>query len=101
MYYARWCKEKEMKSTLKKIDLKKEVTSTGTPIAYEANDLYLANENAHSLIIGATGSGKTQTTILPITKLSLLAGESVIINDVKGEIYNQTAANFKEKGYKI
>jgi len=101
MYYARWCKDKEMKSTLKKIDVKKEITETGTPIAYEGNDLYLSNKGAHSLIIGATGSGKTQTTILPITKLSMLAGESIIINDVKGEIYNLTAANFKEKGYEV
>lgn len=101
MYYARWCKDNEMKSTLKKIDLKKEIITTGTPITYEGNDLYVANDSAHSLIIGATGSGKTQTTILPITKLSMLAGESVIINDTKGEIYEQTAANFKEKGYNI
>lgn len=101
MYYARWCKDKEMKSTLKKIDIKKEITLTGTPIAYEENNFYVANESAHSLVIGATGSGKTQTTILPMTKLSLLAGESVIINDIKGEIYNQTAHNFKEKGYNI
>lgn len=101
MYYARWCKNKEMKQILKEINIQKEVTFSGTPITYEGNNLYVANQEAHSLIIGATGSGKTQTTILPTTKLSLLSGESVVINDIKGEIYSSTAHNFKEQGYNV
>lgn len=101
MFYARWCKDNEVKGFLKEVDVKKEVTTTGTPVTYHGNNLYITNREAHSLVIGATGSGKTQTIILPITKLSLLAGESVVINDVKGEIYETTAHNFKERGYQI
>lgn len=101
MFYARWCKDTEMKTILKEIDVKKEVKETGTPVMYDKNNLYVTTKDGHSLVIGATGSGKTQTTILPITKLSLLAGESVVINDTKGEIYKQTAHNFKERGYNV
>lgn len=101
MYYARWCKNNEMKHTLKEIDINKEVSYSGIPIMHEGNKLYVPNQDAHTLIIGATGSGKTQTTILPVTKLSLLSGESVIINDIKGEIYQSTAYNFKEKDYNV
>ena len=101
MFYAKWCKEKEMKKCLKEIDIKKEVSVSGTPLTHEGDKLYVANTEAHTLVIGATGSGKTQTTILPVTKLSLLAGESVVINDIKGEIYKSTAHNFKEKGYQV
>lgn len=101
MFYARWCKDAEMKNILQEIDVKKEVTSTGTPITYEKNNLYVTTKDGHALVIGATGSGKTQTTILPITKLSLLAGESVVVNDPKGEIYKQTTHNFKERGYNV
>ena len=101
MFYARWCKDTEMKNVLQEIDVKREVTSTGTPVTYDKENLYVTTKDGHSLVIGSTGSGKTQTTILPITKLSLLAGESVVINDTKGEIYKETAHAFKEKGYNI
>lgn len=101
MFYAKWCKDKEMKNVLNEINIKKEVTSTGTPIIADGDNLYLTNEEAHALVIGATGSGKTQTVILPTIKLSLLAGESIVINDPKGELFKDTAHNFKEKGYNV
>ena len=101
MSYARWCKEKEMKNSLKEINITKEVTTGGIPIISDGKTMYIPNRESHSLVIGGTGSGKTQTTILPLTKLALLSNESVIINDVKGEIYKYTANNFKEKGYNV
>lgn len=101
MFYARWCKDDEMKGALREINIKKNVTYTGTPIIYKGNNLYVNNNDAHSLVIGATGSGKTQTIILPTTKLALLAGENVVVNDVMGDIYKKTAHNFKEKGYNV
>ena len=101
MSYARWCKEKEMKNSLKEINITKEAKTGGVPIINDGKTMYIPQRESHSLVIGATGSGKTQTTILPLTKLALLANESIIINDVKGEIYKQTAYNFKEKGYNV
>lgn len=101
MFYARWCKDNEIKALLTGINLKKEVKETGIPIIHDKDNLYVTNREAHSLVIGAPGSGKTQTTILPITKLSMLAGQSIIINDVKGDIYKQTAHDFQEKDYQI
>ena len=101
MYYARWCKEAEMKKALKEIDLKSKIKQGGVPIIKDAKKLFLPNIEAHTLVIGSTGSGKTQTTILPLTKLALLSGESVVINDVKGELYKETANNFKENGYEV
>ncbi len=102
MHYAKWTNKKEFKDYLTRVDINKEIESSGTPLENDNNQiLYLSNKSAHTLVIGATGSGKTQATILPVTKLSLLSGESVIINDVKGEIYNITAHNFKERGYNV
>lgn len=102
MYYARWAEKKEIKDALKKIEVNKEVSTAGVPIEYDDNKtVYIPNRDGHTLVIGAPGSGKTQATILPEIKLSLLAGESIIVNDIKGEIYNKTANNFKERGYKI
>ena len=102
MHYAKWANKKEIKDYLTKVDINKEVPNAGIPLENDNNHtLYITNKSAHTLVIGSTGSGKTQTTILPITKLSLLAGESIVINDIKGEIYKETSHNFKEKGYNV
>ena len=102
MHYSKWENKKAIKDSLQKIEIDKEVQCSGIPLEYDNDKTLYVNKNGnHSLIIGSTGSGKTQTTILPQTKLSLLAGDSVVINDIKGEIYKETANNFKEKGYNI
>ena len=101
MYYAKWCKEIEMKKNLKEITIGQENKKGGIPIINDGKKAYIPNREAHTLVIGSIGSGKTQTTILPLIKTALLANESVVINDVKGELYQKLAYNFQEKGYDI
>ena len=101
MFYSRWCKDTEMKQILKKINLKEEVKQSGLPLICEKDTFYTTSSSSHNLVIGSTGSGKTQSTILPLTKLSLLTGESIIINDVNGDIYERVAYNFKTNGYNV
>ena len=101
MSYAKWETRENMFQRVIQINENSVIEKGGIPIMYDENNLYLNNDEAHSLIIGTTGSGKTQSTILPLMKLSMLAGESIIINDVKGELYNKTANNFKENGYNV
>ena len=101
MYYAKWAKENEIKANLKEITIGEEIEQGGIPIINDGKKAYLTPRTTHSLVIGATGSGKTQTTILPLIKLALLANESIVINDVKGELYEQTKEKFQEKGYDI
>ena len=101
MYYARWCKENEMKKALREINIKENFENGGIPIINDGKKVYLPHKEAHTLVIGSMGSGKTQTTILPLIKLALLSEESVIINDSQGEIYKKTAHNFKERGYEV
>ena len=101
MNYAKWESKENLFEHLVNMNLKNDITRGGIPIVYEDNNIYLNKEDYHSLIIGATGSGKTQTTILPLIKLSMLAGESIIVNDINGCIYKKTFNNFKENGYKV
>ena len=101
MIFSNWENENNLKKVLNKIELGKEIDKSGVPIIYKGNDCYIQKSDAHSLVIGATGSGKTQSIILPLIKLSMLAGESLIINDVKGELYNITASEFKKRGYNV
>ncbi len=57
-------------------------------------------ENVHSLILGSTGAGKTRRILLQTVWLQMMAGRSVIISDVKGEIYYYTNEYAKSLGYK-
>ena len=58
---------------------------------------------AHSLVIGATGSGKTTTFINPMIQLlaSTAAGSSMIMTDPKGELFDLHSAYLESRGYKV
>ena len=59
--------------------------------------------NAHSLIIGATGSGKTTTFINPMIQLlgATNCGSSMIMTDPKGELFAMHSKFLKERGYDV
>ena len=58
---------------------------------------------AHSLIIGATGSGKTTTFINPMIQLlgATACGSSMIMTDPKGELFSLHSKYLKERGYNV
>lgn len=57
--------------------------------------------NPHVIIIGATRSGKTRRVILPSIWVLGNAGESMILSDPKGELYQYTSKWLKSKGYEV
>lgn len=57
--------------------------------------------NPHVIIIGATRSGKTRRIILPSMWIIGNAGESMIISDPKGELYQFTSRWLQNKGYEV
>ncbi len=85
----------------------KNVTKDGIPVRavldrknnLEVNFL----PGAHSLIIGATGSGKTTTFINPMIQLlaSTAAGSSMIMTDPKGELFDLHSKYLESRGYKV
>ena len=63
--------------------------------------MWVDNGESHNIVIGSTGTGKTQCVILPLVKILAKKGESMIITDPKGEIYRANAGLLKQKGYQI
>ena len=59
------------------------------------------NGEYHNLIIGSTGSGKTQAIVHPLVKILAKKGESMIVTDPKGEIYEKMLNFLRQKGYNI
>ena len=53
------------------------------------------------MVIGATGSGKTQCVVFPTVNILARKGESMIITDPKGEIYEKTSNMLRALGYQI
>lgn len=98
---SRWSTKKEIKERFKVWNIGTKLEKGGVPVTYLDNKFYYDDEFDHTLIIGSTGSGKTQGFILPLVCNLASAGESMIINDVKGEIYSYTADFLKERGYDI
>lgn len=100
--YSRWAKDKEMKDELARVEVKAENSSVaGIPLLLNDQEMWVDNGEYHSLVIGATGSGKTQTVILPMVHSLAKAKESMIITDPKGEIYEKTSMMLRDKGYQI
>ncbi len=63
--------------------------------------IYYLPEDNHGLIIGATRSGKGRCLVLQSIGCLGLAGESMVINDPKGELVDYTAPYLKDtQGYK-
>lgn len=100
--YSHWANEKEIKAQLKMVRVTDEkMKYGGLPLINNGKEIYVDDGESHSLIIGSTGSGKTQYMVLPAVKILARKGESMIITDPKGEIYEETAEMLKEKGYNI
>lgn len=102
--YSRWAKDKEIQAQNKveKININDEHTNAaGVPLLYKGDEVWVDNGEHHTLVIGATGSGKTQSIILPTVKILSKKGESMVITDPKGEIYEKTSEMLRDKGYQI
>ena len=102
--YSRWAKEKEMKEDkgivhIKAID--KNIEGAGIPIINNGTDLWVDDGEYHTLIIGTTGSGKSECVVKPQVNVLAKKGESMIVTDPKGELYKYCGSYLKEQGYNI
>lgn len=101
----RWAKRSELDKdyVVCKENKVSELYSAGTPIAHYTDTYYIEPKVKHNLIIGTTGSGKTQTHVLHSIKLIAESADkqNFIINDPKGEILESTYSILKDQGYEI
>jgi len=100
--YSRWCKDSEMKKTLSPVDPKAyNADAAGLVVMNDGKKMWVDNGEMHNLIVGATGSGKTQIVVFPLVQSLAKHEESMIITDPKGEIYETTAEMLRQRGYNI
>ena len=105
---ARWLTKREFKKVFKcntLSDINTTFNSGGIIVGYEKykknENIYYIDDNIHSLVVGATRSGKTRSIVLQTVGNLGLAGESMIISDPKAEIFHYTSKFLEDLGYEI
>lgn len=63
--------------------------------------MYCVENNTHTIVVGSTRSGKTRRVILQTIGLLGMSGESIIVSDPKGELYDFTSTYLENLGYKV
>lgn len=99
-----WATEDYLKENFKTapIDPFADIPIGGIPIKKlnESELLYDIDVN-QDLTIGATRSGKTRKILLVLIFLCAMAGESILANDPKKELYKMTKKYLQKRGYKV
>lgn len=94
--------DKEMK---KKLDMElasnKHFSYAGVPLISDGNEIYVDNSEYHTLVLGSTGSGKSTRLVFPMINILAKKGESMILTDPKGEIYEKTGEMLRANGYNL
>ncbi|HPT76975.1 MAG TPA: type IV secretory system conjugative DNA transfer family protein [Defluviitaleaceae bacterium] len=103
---SRWQNEKEMDKTATvwytNTDLKAGGIIYGMKkINSDKEKIWINTDDVHTLIIGATRSGKSRKIILPSIWEIAKSGESMILGDPKGELYISSKEYLEKMGYKV
>ena len=102
--FSRWSTSKEIKKSKGAtcVDPKAEnLEAAGIPLINNKKEMWVDNSDYHTLVLGSTGSGKSEMIVKPLTNLLAKKGESMIITDPKGELYRECGNMLKERGYNI
>ena len=99
--YSKWTTKEELLERLTKVNHDTDIKKSGIPFTYDDENLYLNDKDTHTMVIGSTGSGKTQTTVIPELRLAIKAQESFVLYDLKGEIYDLLSNDLEKEKYNI
>jgi len=108
-YSNKWMTKMEasriyMGTTLSQMKMKKE---TGPLVRFEAQgrDIHInmVPKDYHTIVLGTTGSNKTQGYVLPMIYTLGHSGQkpNLVVTDPKGEIYGMMAETLRRQGYDV
>lgn len=79
----------------------------GTLLRFEATasdlQINMCSKDYHTIVLGTTGSGKTQKFVFPMVYTAGMSGAkpNMVITDPKGEIFNTMAQTLRTQGYDV
>jgi len=100
---SRWQTKKEIDRNTTTWNVEQNPPKGGIVLGYDERQgkAWLETNDLHTLIIGATRSGKTRRLIFPSIWELGKAGESMILTDPKGELYERSRDYLRSQGYSI
>lgn len=99
---SRWAEAEEIESCLTKVSFDSpEIPVAGIPCISDGKTVWIDTSDNHSVAIGQSGSKKSRNIVFPQTLLHIKAGESMVVTDFKGEIFDLTSGFAQKMGYKI
>ncbi|MFB8378181.1 VirD4-like conjugal transfer protein, CD1115 family [Paenibacillus taichungensis] len=102
---SRWMTEQEIEKSAFKWYLKQTVIAGGIVLgAYldgKRQYAYVDSKDSNTMIIGATRSGKSRRLVFPSIWMLAHAGESMVVTDPKGELYDRSANYLRSMGYEV
>lgn len=75
--------------------------ASGINVISDGHEGYVYETEASTMVVGATGSGKTRRVLLPYVYSCIKSGASLVLNDPKGEIYTHMYDILCKEGYKV
>ena len=102
--YSKWASDKDIKTDkniVKVRTIDDHIEAAGVALVNNGKEMWVDNGEYHNLIIGSTVSGKTECVVKPLVNLLSKKGESMVITDPKGEIYQYCGEYLKKQGYNI
>ncbi|MGN1378787.1 MAG: VirD4-like conjugal transfer protein, CD1115 family [Bacilli bacterium] len=102
--YSKWASDKDIKNDKNIVKIKttdSSIEAAGIALVNNGKEMWVDNGEYHNLVIGSTGSGKTECVVKPLVNLLSKKGESMVITDPKGEIYQYCGDYLKKQGYNI
>ena len=102
--YSKWSTVKDIRKSTGAVRVNPSdpvLSAAGIPLINSKKELWVDNGDYHNLVIGSTGSGKSEMIVKPMVNLLAKKGESMIITDPKGELYRECGNMLKDRGYNM
>ncbi|RYQ26621.1 type IV secretory pathway VirD4 component [Bifidobacterium pseudolongum subsp. globosum] len=96
MRSRRWAERHELKRRLVPFG-----SEHGGPVLLDDDPPHVFCSEAHTLVLGITGMGKTSGFSIPLVLSAISSGENCVAMDPKGEVFETTARAAENAGYDV
>lgn len=76
-------------------------TASGVTVYTDGKTARVHDDDGFNMVVGGTGSKKTRDVIAPYIVNNAIAGNSMIISDVKGDLYKLTSRLLRKNEYRV